>query len=317
MAAIALPHIEMLQTSTPGYTALREQAARIDDSTRGRIRMTGEDRARLLHAMTTNNIQALTPGQGCYALFLNAQGRIQADANVLCFEGHLLIDTEPELRTKIYEHLDRYIIADDVTLEDVTAQLDSVTLEGPQAAGVLERLNAPVPAELFSHAAWGSGTIQRTSPTTFRLFFPTGQTPDLGVPQATAEEARTVRIEQGRPRYGEEITDRYLVQEAGVMQAVSFTKGCYLGQEIVERVRSRGQVHKQLRALEIDTDQPLEPGTKLSVADGEAGEIVSSAFSPALGKTVAMAYMRTPSADPGTSFLAGQANGRVRVPLPA
>jgi tRNA-modifying protein YgfZ len=307
----------MLQTSTQGYTALRQEAARIDDSARGRIRMTGEDRARLLHAMTTNNIQTLKPGQGCYVLFLNAQGRIQADADVLCFDDRLLIDTEPELRAKIYEHLDRCIIADDVTLEDVTSQLDSVTIEGPQAANVLSGLGAPVPTELFSHAEWGAGTVQRTSSTTFRLFFPTGQMPDLGVPEATADEARTVRIEQGRPRYGEEITARYLAQEAGVMQAVSFTKGCYLGQEIVERVRSRGQVHKHLRALELDTDQPLDPGTKLTIDGVEAGELVSSAYSPALGKTVAMAYMRTQSAETGSTFLAGQASGRVRPPEPA
>ncbi len=304
----------MFQTSTSGYTALREQAAVVNDSSRGRIRMTGEDRARLLHAMTTNNIQALKPGQGCYVLFLNAQGRIQADANVLCLEDRLLIDTEPELRAKIHEHLDRYIIADDVTLEDATGEIDCATLEGPQSADVLHRLGAPTPSELYSHAAWGSGTIQRLSSGSFRLFFPAGQLPDLGVPEATSEEARTVRIEQGRPRYGEEISDRYLVQEAGVMQGVSFTKGCYLGQEIVERVRSRGQVHKLLRSVEIDTNQPPEPGTKLMIDGAEAGEIVSSTFSPALGKTVALAYMRSPFADPGIAFLAGEVSGQVRLP---
>ena len=87
---------------------------------RGKIRATGEDRARLLHAMTTNQVETLQPGEGCYAFFLNAQGRILADVNLLCFEDHFLLDTEPETRTKVFEHLDRYIIADDVTLEDQT-----------------------------------------------------------------------------------------------------------------------------------------------------------------------------------------------------
>src|SRR5260370_5428033 len=103
-------------TVTPGYNALANGAAILDLSSRGRIRVTGEDRARLLHAMTTNHVQQLKPGEGLYAFFLNAQGRILADAYVLCFEDHLLLDTEPETRTVVYQHLDRYIIADDVTL---------------------------------------------------------------------------------------------------------------------------------------------------------------------------------------------------------
>ena len=313
----------MLLTSTPGYTALREDAAYVDatgESARAKLRLTGEDRARLLHAMTTNNIQALTPGQGCYTLFLNAQGRIQADANVLCFDGHLLLDAEPELRTKIYEHLDRYIIADDVTLSDLTDEIATLALEGPRASDVLLKIGAPAPTELWSHAAWGEVTVQR-SPSGFTLYLPAAQRAaviaKLGIVEATAEEARTVRIEQGRPRYGEEITDRHLVQEAGLLHAISFTKGCYLGQEIVERVRSRGQVHKNLRALEIDAQQPPEPGTKLTVNGEEAGELVSAAYSPAQEKTVAMAYMRTPFANPGTEVHAGSASGRLRALAPA
>lgn len=306
----------MLLTATPAYSALRQDAASIHLPERGKIRMTGEDRARLLHAMSTNNIQTLTIGQGCYTLFLNAQGRILADANVLCFEDYLLLDTEPELRTKIQEHLDRYIIADDVTLADATGEIETVALEGPKSVEVLLRLGAPVPEALWSHTNWGAGTVQRTTHG-FHLYFPTGETPDLGVPEATAEDARTVRIEQGRPRYGEEITERYLVHETGLLQAVSFTKGCYLGQEIVERVRSRGQVHKQLRGLEIDASHPPEPGTKVTSNGTEAGEIVSSAYSPALRKSVAMAYMRTPSAEPGTEVSVDSASATVRAAAPA
>src|SRR5438876_11018772 len=107
---------------TSGYQALTQGAALLDLSTRGRIRVTGDDRARLLHAMTTNHVQQMKPGDGIYAFFLNAQGRILADAYLLCFEDHFLLDTEPETRGAVYEHLDRYIIADDVTLEDITEQ---------------------------------------------------------------------------------------------------------------------------------------------------------------------------------------------------
>ena len=126
-----------------GYSALREHAAWIDLSARGKIRVSGEDRARLLHAMTTNHVEGLKPGEGCYTFFLNAQGRILGDANLLCFDDHILIDTEPETRQKLYEHLDRYIIADDATLEDATDRIVTIAIEGPEAAEVLAKLGAP------------------------------------------------------------------------------------------------------------------------------------------------------------------------------
>src|SRR6476659_7348186 len=107
----------------PGYQALRESAAYLDLSKRGKIFVTGEDRVRLLHAMTTNHIQQLQAGQGCYAFFLNAQGRIVADVNVFVLPDRLLLDVEPELREKVYQHLDKFIIADDATLEDVSDSL--------------------------------------------------------------------------------------------------------------------------------------------------------------------------------------------------
>src|SRR5580658_4731152 len=112
----------MTDQSTAGYEALSNSAALLDLSSRGRIRVTGDDRARLLHAMTTNHIQQMKPGEGVYAFFLNAQGRILADAYILCFEDHLLLDTEAETRDALFHHLDKFIIADDVTLEDVTSE---------------------------------------------------------------------------------------------------------------------------------------------------------------------------------------------------
>src|SRR5437899_2251371 len=138
---------------TPGYQALLQGAAILDLSPRGRIRVTGDDRARLLHAMTTNHVQQLKPGEGVYAFFLNAQGRILADAYVLCFGDHFLLDTEPETRTLVYEHLDRYIIADDVTLEDITDDTFCLGLEGPNAPSVAA-LALAVPPKPLSHTGW-------------------------------------------------------------------------------------------------------------------------------------------------------------------
>ena len=302
-----------------GYEALRESAAWIDLSTRGKVRLTGEDRARLLHAMTTNNIQALQSGEGCYTFFLNAQGRILADANVLCEAESLLLDTEPELREKVFQHLDQFIIADDVTLEDATDALATIGVEGPQAGAVLSGFGAPVPEVEQAWAAWGERLVLRTAttgPVGWMVILPVAEKQALidllaGVPQADAEAARAVRIENGKPRYGEEITERFLLQETGVMRAVNFSKGCYLGQEIVERVRSRGQVHRHLMPVRIDGALAAGVGTKLTANGKELAEVVSAVFSPGLNKVVAMAYVRTDAAKPGFELHAGESRAVV------
>jgi len=297
---------------------LRESAAWLDLSARGKIRMTGEDRARLLHAMTTQDVQALTPGQGCYAFFLNAQGRILGDVNIFCREDSFLLDTEPETRQKLYDHIDRYIIADDVTLLDVTGEMSTIAIEGPQAAAVLERLGAPLPEADYATRSWSGSIVARVSSTGARgysiFMLPTKKAEliaALNIPEATPEEARTVRIEHGKPRYGEEITERYLVQETAQLNAVSFSKGCYLGQEIVERVRSRAQIHRVLRRLTIDATEPPPAGTKLKSGDADSAEIASAIYSPALGKVAALAYVRTQFAEPGTEMLLGNARAVV------
>jgi len=262
----------------------------------------GADRARLLHALTTNHIQQLKPGQGCYAFFLNAQGHIQADANLFCLEDRFLLDTEPETREKLLRLVDKYIIADDVTLADVTETLASVAVEGPRAAQLLSGMGAPAPEQDYAHAAWGDARIARASVTGepgFRIFMPAEARTDwiarlesAGASRATAEDARIVRLEHGKPRYGDDIFDTTLPQETQQMHAVHFTKGCYLGQEIVERIRSRGHVNRLLVKLEFDGTELPAKGAKVFADSAEAGEITSSAFSPALGKIVALAYVR-------------------------
>jgi len=302
-----------------GYEALREHAAWLDLSGRGKIRASGEDRARLLHAMTTQQVEHMKPGDGAYAFFLNAQGRILGDVSLFCFEEHFLLDTEPETRQKLFQHVDRYIIADDVTLEDLTEDMATIAVEGPQAASVLEKLGAPVPEAPYGTRAWGDRIIARVSSTGsegYFVFLPASGRPELakqlaGVPEASTDDARLVRIEHGHPRYGEEITERYLAQETGQTHAVNFTKGCYLGQEIVERVRSRAQIHRVLRRLEIDALEPPAAGTKLSSGGADAAEIASSAFSPAFSKVIALAYVRVQFAEPGTELQLGSARVRV------
>lgn len=268
-----------------GYEGLRQSAAWIDLSARGRIRVTGDDRKRLLHAMCTNHVEQMQPGESLYAFFLNAQGRILADAWIFCAEDHLLLDTEPETRRKLFEHLDRYIIADDVTLEDVTDQTAEIAVEGPLAEQAPRR-----------------GTVIQASCTGqpgFRVIVPaeekdalTEQLLAAGIGAATAEEARTLRIENGVPRYGEDITEAQIVHETRQLHAVHFNKGCYLGQEIVERVRARGQVHRMLYPIRIESRTPPPAGEKVLSAGEECGVVTSAAWSPALGCVRALAYLR-------------------------
>ncbi|MDX1979524.1 MAG: glycine cleavage T C-terminal barrel domain-containing protein [Bryobacteraceae bacterium] len=281
-----------------GYRALRESAALVDLNARGRFRALGEDRARLLHAMSTNHIQQLAPGQGCYTFFLNAQGRILADAVILCLEDCFLLDTEAEAHATLFEHLDRYIIADDVTLEDARSDLAAIGLQGPKAAELLMSLGAPAPAQDYQHQSWEGAIVARVAGG-FRIFPPAVLHGALwerllasGAIPATPEESNIVRLEQHQPRYGDDITDRYLVQETQQLHAIHFSKGCYVGQEIVERVRSRGQVHRLLTPLLIDSPAPPAKGTHLKSGETDAGELTSAAYSPALGKVVAFAYVR-------------------------
>ena len=297
-----------------GYAALREAAGWLELPGRGKIRVAGEDRARLLHAMTTNHIQQLTAGTGCYAFFLTTQGRILADVNVFCLPDSFLLDTEPETAQVVYSHLDKYIIADDVTLEDLTPQLTTISLEGPQAGAVLTAMGAPEPQAAYEHVEWQDRRVARISETAFFIIMSTEKLDVVveeleraGATAADAQAYRAVRLEHGKPRYGEDISQRFLAQEANQPQAVHFQKGCYLGQEIVERVRSRGQVHRLLIPIEIDSTIVPAAGTKLPW-----GEITSAAFSPALGKVVALAYVRTELAKAGTELALGEAQVHVR-----
>ncbi len=275
-----------------GYHELRESKAWIDLSAHGKIKVTGEDRARLLHAMSTNHVQQMQPGDCVYAFLLNAQGRILADVWILCRDDHFLLITEPETRQRVYEHLDQYIIADDAYLEDVTDQYALISIEGPQASAGEPGL---LPITCTGHPG---GAI---------LLAPSEKAAaTAGLVEAGAEAARIVRLETAKPRYGEEITERFLVQETGQMQAIHPNKGCYLGQEIVERVKSRGQVHRHLRGVRIEGAEVPEPGTKLTGAEGkDLAELVSAAYSPALNQVVGMAYVRTDAAKPGAQLQLG------------
>ena len=242
----------------------------------------GRDRARLLHNLTSNDVKKMVPGDVRYAFLLSPQGRIQADLHLVCYPEHFLLDTEPELREKVVQHIRRYIVADQVELEDVTEKTASIGIEGPNAAELVQATGA------------AAHEISVTGQPGFRIYCLPDEVEELaakleraGAVAATAGEARIVRIENGKPRYGEDIRETTLPQETRQMHGVSFNKGCYLGQEIVERIRAQGHVNKQIVRVELEGSEPPEPGTKI-----DDGEVTSAAYSPELGKIVALVYAR-------------------------
>jgi folate-binding protein YgfZ len=285
-----------------GYEGLRSGAAWIDLSDRGKLRVAGEDRARLLHAMSTNSVQDLAAGGGLYAFFLNEKARVLCDAYTYNLGDALLLDTEPETAQKLRDHLDAYIIADDVTLEDWTERWAAIGLEGPSSLECAAELGIEAPEKKYAVREWKAAVVARvasTGPEGIRILVPVEEKEalvarlrSLKIPNASFEEARVVRLENGIPRYGEDISERNLAPETQVTDAIHSNKGCYLGQEIVERVRSRGQVHRLLTPIRMRSAAPPAPGSKLSAGGEIVGEITSAAFSPALGEVVALAYIR-------------------------
>jgi tRNA-modifying protein YgfZ len=249
---------------TPGYEALRENRAYTDVSARGRIRVTGEDRARLIHALTTNHIQQMKPGDQVYAFFLTAQGRIVSDCYITAFDDYLLLDIEPHVRHAVIKHIDHYIIADDVTLEDVTdATFSLIAAGGRRVYGPLDEKERTVAA--------------------------------LALVPATADDFEAYRVEHFHPVFGRDFTASTLPQETGLGYALHFTKGCYLGQEIVERIRSRGHVNRVLVGLKAGAGTNIPIAAKVHLNGEEIGQVTSSTN----GSAIAM--VRVAGSKPGTS----------------
>ena len=297
------------------FRALLSGCGLYDLSGRAKIAITGSDRVRWLNGMATNNVRDLAPGHGVYAFLLNAQGRIQADLYVFQRGESLLVDTEQQQREKVLQLFDHYIIADDVEVADVSDRLAALGLTGPESRHILERAGIAVPdlasLELCSpkcdcacscvqctllrgdDSAGSSYQIwlaPDTLKSTWDALVAAGATP-VG---ADALELR--RISFGIPKFGVDIRERDLPQETGQTRALNFTKGCYLGQEIVERIRSRGAVHRQFSAFSVEGTLP-EPGAKILAGEKEekdVGEITSSAILPLPGgdRPVALGYLR-------------------------
>ena len=255
-----------------------------DLSGRAKIVVTGDDRVRWMNGMVSNNVRDLAVGRGVYAFLLNAQAHIQADLYVFQRGDSLLVDTEREQLEKVLQLFDRYIIADDVEIADISNTITSLGLTGPESRAVLERAGIAVPdlapLELCTPKCdCACDCLQCTlvrGDDALGLSYEIWLTPDkvkstwdaliaAGATAVGATALNLFRISRGIPRFGVDIRERDLPQETGQTRALNFTKGCYLGQEIVERIRSRGAVHRMFGAFAVEGTLP-QAGAKI-VAD--------------------------------------------------
>lgn len=290
------------------FQALLSGCGLYDLSGRAKIVVTGSDRVRWLNGMATNNVRDLAPGHGVYAFLLNAQGRIQADLYTFQRGESLLVDTERGQGETILQLFDHYIIADDVEIADISGKLTALGLTGPESCHVLECAGIAVPdlAHLqFADVAWQQKTVTllrsgEEARESWQIWTAPEQAGELwdallkaGAQPVGMTALNLFRISRGIPQFGVDIRERDLPQETGQTRALNFTKGCYLGQEIVERIRSRGAVHRQFTAFVVEGALP-EPGAKLLTDEKEVGEITSSAVLPLAGgdRPVALGYMR-------------------------
>src|ERR1700674_1290199 len=262
------------------FQSLLSDCGLYDLSGRAKITVTGSDRVRWLNGMTTNNVCDLASGHGVYAFLLNPQGRIQADLYVFQRGESLLVDTEQQQREKVLELFDRYIIADDVEIADVSDKFSALGLTGPESRHVLERACVAVPDLKylqFADVAWKEKTVTLLHAgeevrESWQIWIAPEHASELwgalvkagALPTGTTA-LNLFRISRGIPQFGVDIRERELPQETGQKRALNFTKGCYLGQEIVERIRSRGAVHRKFTAFVVEGTLP-EAGAKIVVA---------------------------------------------------
>jgi aminomethyltransferase len=335
------------------FRALRAGCALLDLSWRAKLVLTGEDRTRWLNGMVTNNTRDLPLNQGNYNFVLNPQGHIQGDLVVYNRGDHFLVSTDCDQVEGIREFFDRHIIMDDVEVTDISEKLASVAIVGPDSRQVLDRVGITLP-ELPPYQVhdlvWkGLGLTAARGPALL-AGFELWMHPDNAAPlwdslvAASAVPAGTqawewLLISLGIPRFRIDIRDRDLPQETGQQHALHFTKGCYVGQEIVERVRSRGNVHRMFAGFRIQGAAP-QPGAKIQWGGKEVGEITSAACIPALTTrdsditgasspstksaensarfaakdsdiTLALGYIRREAASPGTEVQIGPDMARV------
>jgi tRNA-modifying protein YgfZ len=299
------------------YRQLREECGLLDRSNRGKLLFTGPDATEYLQGQLTNDIEALEQGEGCYAALLDRKGHMQADMRVLrTGPEEIWVDTEPEALDAARRHLEMYKVGREVDLADVTEERAILSLIGPRSAEVAG--TPPLPehaceaASIAGIDALAAGTSEGID-----LIASAGDAErlriallDTGANEVGSEAVEILRVESGIPRFGAEMGSQTMPAEAGIVEvAVSFTKGCYIGQETVARLHYKGRPNRLLRGLMLEA--PAEPGAPLLLGEKEVGNVGTACVSPAHGP-IALAIVRR-EAEPGVELAVGEDGVKARV----
>jgi folate-binding protein YgfZ len=302
------------------FAALRERCGVYDLGYRAKISLTGGDRVRWLNGMVTNNVRDLTPGQGVYAFLLNAQGHILGDLYAYNRGESIVVDTDRSQLEKMLATFDHYIIMDDVEVKDLSAEITALGIGGPKAHEILATSGFTIPemrALQIESVSWNGVDcmLVRTddaqypayeiwlAPTNVRQIWKALVA--AGATRVGSEALELQRIVTGVPRYGVDVRERDLPQETEQARALNFNKGCYVGQEIVERIRSRGAVHRKFTGFLANA--PVEPGSKIVEGEKAVGEITSATRVRLanVDRIVALGYIRREVGMPGREVMVG------------
>jgi folate-binding protein YgfZ len=298
-----------------GTTDFRESPLLFDLTGRAEIAVTGRDRGEFLHGLLTNDVKKLRPGDGCAAALLTPKGKMRADLVVLCREEELVLDAEAALSRPLDAMLRGYVFFQQVTVENRTDVTGVLHVEGTGAGEILRKvIGQGSPVEPHGNVNVGGTLVVRESRGGFEGFDLRVARGDIGSLRASLLSAGAVpadpsllesaRIEAGIPRWGAELTEAVLPDEAGLTTRgwVSYTKGCYIGQETVARIRTYGHVNRSLVGLLLPDGEAPAPGTDVLFGAQKAGEVTSAVRSARLSRVVALAYVHRDHAEPATSL---------------
>jgi folate-binding protein YgfZ len=306
------------------YEAAEVSALALDRTHRGRIRISGNDRETFLHNMLSNDVRSLPVRAGLPAVFLTNKGKLVSDLLLFKLEDAMIAEAEAERVTPLLHALDRYVVSEDVALEDLLAKEASFSLEGPEASTILSGLGHGPRAELdaLPHLGSAPGELLGAPVRITAHRREVSARYDVSVPFERAAEvldavldrgarlggelvAEARRIEAGRPRFGIDMDESHLPLEAGLDDSINFQKGCYIGQEYVVRLAHRGHLNRKLVGIRLGGTSPARPGSLVQWQGTEAGWVTSSSLSPALHCALALAYLKRDAFEPGSRVVVG------------